>query len=75
MADLPLIGEEVEHMNTYQVLTLLLLAGNFLIALQAKCEKPTPLGVGWNKRFWHEPYTIANGYNGIFDSESLNEVD
>ena len=50
------------------------------------CEKPTPLGVGWiaqNKnnvyveyinRFWHEPYAIANGYKGIFDSESLIET-
>lgn len=25
-------------------------------------------------RFWHEPYAIANGYNGIFGSESFIEV-
>ena len=25
-------------------------------------------------RFWHEPYAIVNGYNGIFGSESFIEV-
>ena len=35
-------------------------------------------GLTWKReyinRFWHEPYAIANGYNGIFGSESLIEV-
>ena len=49
----------------------------FEMILQEKCEKPTPLGVGWiaqYNRFWHEPDTIVNGYRGIFGSESLIEI-
>ena len=49
-----------------------------------KGGKPTPLGVGWiaqnlsnikQNRFRHEPNAIANSFNGMIGSKSLNETD
>ena len=37
-------------------------------------KKYSNLNRKYINRFWHEPYAIVNGYNGIFDSESLIEI-